>query len=204
MRKLMSSVVGANAKKRFVQSISGVALLMTVFATQAQANTITVDFIATTPYDSFTGQDDVINVLETLTPDPAVPGGYFFSGITSTFNGDAILGPTNFDYDGTNAIYAHPDYITYLTSPYNDLHGTTFTVAAYPGVNFNISSQNGIVAVLMNSSNDPTADYSITLPLTVSVTVVPETSTWIMMLLGFAGLGFAGSRRANKNMSALA
>jgi hypothetical protein len=28
--------------------------------------------------------------------------------------------------------------------------------------------------------------------------VVPEPSTWAMMLLGFAGLGFAGYRRARK------
>jgi hypothetical protein len=31
---------------------------------------------------------------------------------------------------------------------------------------------------------------------TISVTAVPEPSTWAMMLLGFAGLGFAGYRRA--------
>ncbi len=30
---------------------------------------------------------------------------------------------------------------------------------------------------------------------TVGVSAVPETSTWMMMLLGFAGLGFAGYRR---------
>jgi hypothetical protein len=29
-----------------------------------------------------------------------------------------------------------------------------------------------------------------------STPVVPETSTWAMMLLGFAGLGYAGYRRA--------
>ena len=33
---------------------------------------------------------------------------------------------------------------------------------------------------------------------TVGVSAVPEPSTWAMMLLGFAGLGFAGYRRANK------
>ena len=36
----------------------------------------------------------------------------------------------------------------------------------------------------------------------VSGSVVPEPSTWAMMLLGFAGLGFAGYRRANKARSA--
>ena len=32
--------------------------------------------------------------------------------------------------------------------------------------------------------------------------VVPETSTWLMMLLGFAGLGFAGYRRARQHCAA--
>jgi hypothetical protein len=31
---------------------------------------------------------------------------------------------------------------------------------------------------------------------TASFSVVPETSTWAMMLLGFVGLGFAGYRKA--------
>jgi hypothetical protein len=30
---------------------------------------------------------------------------------------------------------------------------------------------------------------------------VPESSTWAMMLLGFAGLGFAGYRRASAGRS---
>ena len=32
----------------------------------------------------------------------------------------------------------------------------------------------------------------------LSGSVVPEPSTWAMMLLGFAGLGFAGYRRASQ------
>jgi hypothetical protein len=34
--------------------------------------------------------------------------------------------------------------------------------------------------------------------------VVPEPSTWVMLLLGFAGLGYAAARRSAKNPSALA
>ena len=36
----------------------------------------------------------------------------------------------------------------------------------------------------------------------VSVSGVPESSTWVMMLLGFAGLGFAGYRRTRKSPAA--
>ena len=33
-------------------------------------------------------------------------------------------------------------------------------------------------------------------PILVEAVAVPEPATWAMMLLGFAGLGFAGHRRA--------
>jgi hypothetical protein len=38
-------------------------------------------------------------------------------------------------------------------------------------------------------------NYPIEESGTLSVAAVPELSTWVMMLLGFAGLGFAGYRR---------
>jgi PEP-CTERM motif len=34
-------------------------------------------------------------------------------------------------------------------------------------------------------------------------TAVPEPSTWAMMLIGFAGLGYASYRRSKKNAAAL-
>jgi hypothetical protein len=37
---------------------------------------------------------------------------------------------------------------------------------------------------------------------TLTVAVVPEPSTWAMMVLGFAGLGFAGYRSPRKTASA--
>jgi hypothetical protein len=37
-----------------------------------------------------------------------------------------------------------------------------------------------------------------------AASVVPEPSTWAMMVLGFAGLGYAGFRRPKKNTMALA
>jgi hypothetical protein len=37
-----------------------------------------------------------------------------------------------------------------------------------------------------------------------SSSVIPEPSTWVMMVLGFAGLGYAAVRRSSKNRSAFA
>jgi hypothetical protein len=45
------------------------------------------------------------------------------------------------------------------------------------------------------------ADLSISLPLNGST---PEPSTWVMMVLGFAGLGFAGYRTSRKAVSVTA
>ena len=41
--------------------------------------------------------------------------------------------------------------------------------------------------------------------VTISLeSTVPEPSTWAMMLLGFAGVGFAGYRRARRSRAAFA
>ena len=49
-----------------------------------------------------------------------------------------------------------------------------------------------------------TTTSPITDEFSVSGTVVPEPSTWAMMLLGFAGLAFSGYRRARAGHATLA
>jgi hypothetical protein len=46
---------------------------------------------------------------------------------------------------------------------------------------------------LVNGSIDIAQSYAS--EILTPFSVIPETSTWAMMLLGFAGLGFAGYRR---------
>jgi hypothetical protein len=54
----------------------------------------------------------------------------------------------------------------------------------------------GFFTSITGIDNDP-----ITLTVTPKASGVPELSTWAMLLLGFAGLGFAGYRASRKNVA---
>jgi hypothetical protein len=72
------------------------------------------------------------------------------------------------------------------------------------------SAQDVYFSANSQGANDPTifyfAGYTLSAgPLdTFTVTAVPETSTWAMLLLGFAGLGVMAYRRASKPVAASA
>jgi hypothetical protein len=63
---------------------------------------------------------------------------------------------------------------------------------------------NGVVALLgtYSSISFTTPKYESWYGFTVG-SAVPESSTWAMMMLGFAGLGYAGFRRAAKSRAAI-
>jgi hypothetical protein len=50
-----------------------------------------------------------------------------------------------------------------------------------------------------SSPSLPSEDGSLTVVITGTTGTIPEPATWTMMLLGFAGLGFAGYRAARKS-----
>jgi autotransporter-associated beta strand protein len=118
------------------------------------------------------------------------PSGDFTDALGGSFNigsGPFILGGFT-PFGGVDA-----------GSSYDDLTAR-FTVTTAGGfgafteyVTFNPLSENG--AGLGNSGLGP-----ITLEFTG--TAVPEVSTWAMMMLGFAGLGFAGYRKARTGRTA--
>ena len=70
----------------------------------------------------------------------------------------------------------------------------TSTLIIYGG--FIIPSVGWSVSVEGGPNGEATVFYG-----GVAVANVPESSTWAMMLLGFAGLGFAGYRAARKGVS---
>jgi PEP-CTERM motif len=56
-----------------------------------------------------------------------------------------------------------------------------------------------------NQARGPGVGHAVSVALTnAAATTVPEPSTWVMLLLGFAGVGFAAVRRSAKGRTALA
>jgi PEP-CTERM motif-containing protein len=106
---------------------------------------------------------------------------------------------TQFTYGGGYNIPAQPDQ--WFASFFN---------SGFPGVaNFG-SGQSGTISFTVNGDignnlnygyyiqNAYTATEHFTAVGTTNVGAVPEPSTWAMMILGFAGVGFAAYRRRNK------
>ncbi len=56
----------------------------------------------------------------------------------------------------------------------------------------------------INDPESPPGAFPTDLIFTATLTVVPEPSTWAMMMLGLAGLGFAGYRKARSGRRAAA
>jgi PEP-CTERM motif len=65
---------------------------------------------------------------------------------------------------------------------------------------FNLGPGTGLDTLVFNGRNDPSYN---TLDDVVVTASVPEASTWAMMLVGFAGLGFAGFRARRTAIAAL-
>ena len=126
--------------------------------------------------------------------------GCAIDSISGTANGLTILGLDL--YDG-------PDNLVYPPSPPNvgvDSFGFSFEVTG--GLSYNLYEDDGLytpgppygcgaVYCLLGPGTVGAGDPFVSLT-SFTVNVVPEPSTWAMMLLGFAALGFLGYRQTVK------
>ncbi|MGO9390747.1 hypothetical protein [Rhodoblastus sp.] len=120
---------------------------------------------------------------------------YTVTGITGTADGKTITGLSS--YAGSDQIL-YP--IDYPKSAGVDLSGISFSTSGGP--DFNLYAYSG-GTWLLNSNVDPIGYPQNGNALTAfSVSTVPEVSTWLMMLAGFAGLGFVGYRRQKAGFAA--
>jgi len=155
----------------------------------------------------FSTADSVFTVtaLVTTANTANAGGGYDVLSISGTVSGagggaiSLVADPSEPNaYD--NGTWIYDDVYFPGAAPLVDNPGVFFTAGGY---DYNLYSTGPTTYYF--SSNNPFGNYNPG-ELVASVTdpAVPELSTWAMMLLGLAGLGFAASRRARTSDAALA
>ena len=113
------------------------------------------------------------------------------TGITGTFNGSAITGLAPGVFGANNLFY--------LTGPFFvDGNGLGFRTAS--GVAVNLFVTNG-TSYRVNTQGAGLLTGIVTANARTVAAAVPEPSTWMLMLLGMAGVGFAMRRKANPKLS---
>jgi hypothetical protein len=162
----------------------------------------------------------VIGLLTAVTVSAAradvIVGTLAFGGSGQFWSPDSITTPGTFSY-------SDPDNIDTATFSGNTLTITdqvlvnanswqmTFTDATHPFTSLTLVSSDFSPTITDNlSAHTITVDWAGTLTPGTETAVfsftnaVPEPSTWAMMLLGFAGLGFVGYRQAKKKGASFA
>jgi hypothetical protein len=143
------------------------------------------------------GTYTVTNVSGTITDldtyGPVLPGTFTFNSATNGYAG------------GDNLLYVPAAVTPGNTTPgFVDFGGISFSATGPTGsLLFNIggNTQTGPVAYVLNESIQDPSGYCCQAGSTLinlSVSAVPEASTWAMMVLGFAGVGFVAYRRKSK------
>jgi PEP-CTERM motif len=156
------------------------AVGLALFVTSAQAAVF--DFqITDSPYGPASGEFTV----------SGGPDSYAVTGISGTVDGSMITGLSG---------YGDSDQTLFALSPYVDPAGIGFTAAN--GNFYNIFAHASGVNAFCSSASDGSCTNlladdapSATFTVTAAVSGVPEPSTWAMMILGFASVGFMAYRR---------
>ena len=129
-----------------------------------------------------------------------VDGAGFHEGAVDT---NGMLSQTFADPAGATLTVSY-DFGSNSGYQYVSFDGTTVAgtlvsgASAYQAYTFTLGVGTGTDTITFNGQNNPsynTLDY-------VSVVASPEASTWVMMVLGFAGLGFAGFRARRSAVAA--
>jgi hypothetical protein len=130
--------------------------------------------------------------------DPAVPTSLSFIDWTNEPNIHDAFSYDNLFFPNGNPTDCNYPFLGTLLDPF----GVMFTIAGGDTVGlwgYGNAGPGGELTygVVVTDRIDAPFDYTA-FPGNISAALVPEPSTWAMMLAGFAGLGFAGCRASRK------
>lgn len=163
------------------------ALFVSAGAAQAKVWSFTYSGIGESGFGTFITSDagspyTVTGIMGTVTDSSGFAGASAITGLSA--------------YAGADQTLNAPTTASYFT-----FSGVSFSTAA--GVEFNFSSLNRNANYILNSANDPGGFGGSAVALDMTVTAIPEASTWAMLFLGFAGLGWAGLHGRKRREGAL-
>ena len=173
-----------------VTTVSDFTLLSAIITSEGLEATYSAD-LSQTAYTMETGGMSLgANLLTTDDFEVLIGGGFDpLTNYLGTFP-ETFLSATFTGEVGGNAVVDELD-------PSHTSLGSV-TISAAPGGGFFIDNRAAIYGVYTINGGDP-----ITVPVALTVGT-PEPSTWAMMLIGFAGLGFARDRASRRTGMAAA
>ena len=146
----------------------------------------------TTPSSNLLTNGDFSGGTYTDNGNSATPVGWTYANVYGATYGGVVQGTTW--YDG--AVQAYDAISQTISTTVGDVYEISFYVTDNSGLtNWSSLSTNGDTTDTGGNGADVLAYAQAGLP---PPGTVPEPSTWAMMLIGFAGLGFAGYRASRK------
>jgi hypothetical protein len=188
-------------------AITGASIALALSLTAAQAGTVTVTIPdpGAARYIYFgTGDASVTYDGVMFSQSGALSNGNFFN-VGVDFSGDpAVLSSQEQSIGVANILITLPTTADSLSLNYGTFNGSDVTFTLSSGGTFTQGSTGSGYAVpdFFSVSGSFTSvlvtspDFVLNLN-NVTYSTIPEASTWAMLLLGFAGLGFAGYRKTN-------
>jgi hypothetical protein len=206
--------MGRGSKQAALAATAAIAL-MSASSASAAPQTYDVSFSGT-GFTSQFGQPavDPVNGSFTITFDPALTYTDATAGITLNSLDIALSSPLAFDYSPTGNVNGAADELVvggsadgaccviFSPTPTNDfwLHILTFTAApVFQQLGYSQSSTGSPSLFFTDAASGGSG--LVTVENVTPTPGVPEPSTWAMLLLGFAGLGFAGYRASRKSVA---
>ena len=173
--------------KSLITTIAALATAAVFTFTTANAATYEFTFQSSDAELTATGEFTV-NAAEQVTGVSGVISGLTNQTISAVTANPGFPGPS-YSPDGS-FIY---DNVYYPTGMPFDVDGLLFVTAKNPGGYWNLWGNSAGNYSLFESAGS--GNYLIQESGTLTVAAAPEPSTWAMLVLGFAALGFVGRRR---------